>query len=476
MTKANKVVRVTGFFVVPSQTSPSNSKQPPHSEYASMSVSVHLPGDWSSLDCQWLMEAAGVEFSKAGVTMRVVGLIPCSLESTPATGQRSSVGDTPCVPWMIDPSMKLDNLDLANGLEAVFMRDELSISSGNTNNKIGASDFDFIRLLGEGATCKVFQVRRKKTGKMYAVKVMGKDRILGNHRKIEQALTERKVLVEVRHPFIVQLHWTFQTRSHLYFVLEFCPGGELFFHLQKRGRFPDDIAKFYFAEVLLGLEYLHNRNIIYRDLKLENILLDDQGHIRLTDFGVSKVAPQEDVKFTSVVGTREYFSPEMIKREGYGKPYDFYCLGCVLYIMLTGTLPYFQGNWSEMYQKRLNGAILQFPKGVPREAMDLCSKLLDRDPKTRIGSNGGAEEIRQHPWLADMDWEKLYSKEITPPIDPKANSDNFDPVFTQKALAPQMIGIDQSASGMHSTVEGAATKLPLWSFSEGVDKSSFGHK
>ncbi len=478
MNRGPKVVRITGFFVAQTQGSPGSARQVAASEYTSVPVNVELPPSWSELDCQWLMEAAASEFSNVGVTMRIVGLLPHTPDSldSPSGGQsHRSTSDAANASWMIDPSVKLDTLNLADGLEAVFMRDELSISSGKASSKIGASDFDFIRLLGEGATCKVFQVRRKKTGKMYAVKVMGKDRILGNHRKIEQALTERKVLVEVRHPFIVQLHWTFQTRSHLYFVLEFCSGGELFYHLQKRGRFTDDVAKFYFAEVLLGLEYLHNRNIIYRDLKLENILLDEEGHVRLTDFGVSKVAPaQEDVKFTSVVGTREYFSPEMIKREGYGKPYDFYCLGCVLYIMLTGTLPYFQGNWTEMYQKRLHGAILQFPKGVPKEAMDLCSRLLDRDPKTRIGSNGGAEEIRQHAWLADMDWEKLYSKQIVPPIDPKKNADNFDPMFTQKALGPQVLGIEHS-NGMPSGVDGGPTKLPLWSFSEGIDKSNAGN-
>jgi serine/threonine protein kinase len=413
------------------------------------------------------MEAANAEFTKVGVSMRVVGLV------------QSSGGDSPLsIPsamtsWMIDPTTKLDTMDLASELEAVFMCDQLSLGANSGKaSKIGASDFEFIRLLGEGATCKVFQVRRKKTGKMYAVKVLSKDRILGNHKKVEQALTERKVLVEVRHPFIVQLHWTFQTRSHLYFVLEFCEGGELFFHLSKRGRFNEVTARFYFSEVLLGLEYLHARNILYRDLKLENILLDGEGHVRLTDFGVSKVAQDsDDVNFTSVVGTREYFPPEMIKREGYGKPYDFYSLGCVLYIMLTGTLPYFQGNWTEMYQKRVSGGVLQFPRGVPRPAMEMCARLLDKDPKTRIGSNGGAEEIRQHPWLADMDWESLYSKQLKPPIDPAQNVDNFDPLFTLKELSPQVIGLDNSA-GPSSQVEGAqSTTMPHWSFAEGVEQS-----
>lgn len=458
-------VAIRGFFTDGGQTASSSTSASPTgtSEYQSISVSVPLPEDMADLDFAWLMEAANVEFKKAGVQMRLVGLLSSASSdidqpTLTASGLPSS--------WVVDPSTKLDTMNLSLEMEAVFMCEQLSVgASAGKSTKIGASDFEFIRLLGEGATCKVFQVRRKKTGKMYAVKVLDKTRILGNHKKVEQALTERQVLVEVRHPFIVQLHWTFQTRSHLYFVLEFCQGGELFFHLSKRGRFSEEIARFYFCEVLLGLEYLHARNILYRDLKLENILLDEDGHVRLTDFGVSKLGrDDQELKFTSVVGTREYFSPEMIKREGYGKPYDYYCLGCVLYIMLTGSLPYFQGNWTEMYQKRVNGGVLQFPKGVPRLAMDMCARLLDREPKSRIGSNGGAEEIRQHAWLAEVDWEKLYTKQITPPLDPRANLDNFDPMFTQKEVPPQVV-MDGSM-GPASTLEGG-NKIDQWSFAEG---------
>jgi len=374
-------VDIRGFFDATSTASPSGSSQG-SGDYQSILVTVALPDDLENLDCAWLMEVANTEFRKAGVSMRLVGLL-----DSPTPEGSSSQTRNPTT-WMIDPSTNLDTMNLTGELEAVFMCDQLSLgTSSGKSSKIGASDFELIRLLGEGATCKVFQVRRRKTGKVYAVKVLSKDRILGNHRRVEQALTERKVLVEVRHPFIVQLHWTFQTRNHLYFVLEFCDGGELFYHLSKRGRFNEETCMFYFSEVLLGLEYLHARNILYRDLKLENILLDREGHVRLTDFGVSKVGQdQQDMQFTSVVGTREYFSPEMIKREGHGKPYDFYCLGCVLYIMLTGSLPYYQGNWNDMYLKRVNGSVLQFPRGIPRLAMVMCARLLDKDPKTRIGS------------------------------------------------------------------------------------------
>jgi len=454
-----KQVTIRGFFSGKGQISPTGSADPVV-DHQSMKVTVSLTDDFSELDCAWLMEAATNEFQKAGVVMRLVGLVVSGLSNPKVMGSAPS-------PWMIDPGTKLDTIDLTQELEAVFICDQLSVGSGANKSKIGASDFELIRMLGEGATCKVLQVRRKKTGKIYAVKVMEKKRIMGNHKKIEQALTERKVLVEVRHPFIVQLHWTFQTRSHLYFVLEYCSGGELFYHLSNRRKFSPEISKFYFCEVLLGLEYLHARNILYRDLKLENILLDEEGHVRLTDFGVSKVA-KEDIsnpKFISMVGTREYFSPEMILREGYGKPYDFYSLGCVLYICLTGALPYFQGSLSEMFQRRVNGSVLQFPSGLPYYAMDLCAKLLDRDPKTRIGSDGGAEEVRKHPWLSDVDWEALYSKRITPPINPRANLDNFDPAFTREEVSPQLLGFSSTVG--NSTIED--TKLSHWSFNEGAN-------
>lgn len=459
-----KQVAIRGFYSPTSQASPtSGSGAGP--EYHSVRIIVPLNENFSELDCAWLMEAATAEFQKVGVLMRLVGLVHYGT----GNGKSGSSRSTLSLPWTLEPTTKLDTLDLTEELEAVFMCDQLSVSSSGGKAKVGASDFEFIRLIGEGATCRVMEVQRKKTGKRYAVKVMEKERILGNHKKIEQALTERKVLVEVRHPFIVQLHWTFQTRSSLYFVLEYCSGGELFYHLSKRGRFNEETAKFYFCEILLGLEYLHARNILYRDLKLENVLLDEQGHVRLTDFGVSKVSEDNssDPRFNSMVGTREYFPPEMIMREGYGKPYDFYCLGCVLYIMLTGSLPYFQGNLSEMFKKRVNGSVLQFPRGIPTAAMEMCARLLDRFPQSRIGSNGGAEEVRMHPWLNDIDWELIYSREVKPPIDPNANPDNFDPLFTTRPLSPQLMGLQINGGCSSLNEDTVATKLPQWSFTEG---------
>lgn len=272
---------------------------------------------------------------------------------------------------------------------------------------------------------------------------------------------ERQVLVEARHPFIVQLHWTFQTRSYLYFVLEFCAGGELYYHLARLGRFDESSARFYFAEILLGLDYLHAKNILHRDLKVENIVLDEEGHIRLTDFGVAKVASSDDEKFTSVVGTSEYFSPEMIKRIGYGKPFDFYSLGCCLYFMLTGRLPHYYGDLKQMARMRIQGAPIPFPPDVSVSAQNLMSRLLEPEPGLRLGSTGGTAEIMQHPWLMGVDWAKVHQKQYRPPLNPRKLGDNFDPSFTKQALPAHV------AIGDHgSTNQEAADKVPNWSFAE----------
>ncbi len=287
-----------------------------------------------------------------------------------------------------------------------------------------------------------------------------KKAIMGDHKRYSQALVERQVLVEARHPFIVQLHWTFQTRSHLYFVLEFCSGGELYYHLSRLGRFDENSARFFLSEILLGLEYLHSRNIIHRDLKVENILLDADGHVRLTDFGVAKVARGDDDKFTSIVGTSEYFSPEMIKREGYGKPFDFYCLGCCLYFMLTGRLPHYNGDLRKMARMRVNGAAIPFPEDLTVSAQDLVKRLLDPDPTSRLGSSGGTVEVRQHPWLMGIDWSRVHQKLYKPPLDPKRFGDNFDPMFTKTSIPPLVANGDMGKSGVDSQ------KVPDWSFSE----------
>merc|ERR1719450_539753 len=256
-------------------------------------------------------------------------------------------------------------------------------------------DFNIVRVVGAGGSGRVIQALYKPAGQMRAVKVMSKARLFQQEQRLQRVITEKRILARLRHPFVVSLHWAFQTSSHLFLVLDFCGGGELFFHMLKRGRFEETDARFYFCEILLGLEYLHSQQVLYRDLKPENCLLDSQGHIRLTDFGLSKDALTQSALFTSFVGTAGYLSPEMVARQGHGFPLDYYCLGCLLYCLLTGSLPHYEGDYKEMIQRRVKGEPCAFPPWISPDAQDLITKLLAPDPSTRLGGKRGALDVKE---------------------------------------------------------------------------------
>jgi len=298
-------------------------------------------------------------------------------------------------------------------------------------------DFDIVRVVGVGGSGKVIQALHKPSGHMRAVKVMSKARLFQQEQRLQRVITEKRILARLQHPFVVSLHWAFQTSTHLFLVLDFCNGGELFFHMLQRGRFEDRDAMFYFCEILLGLEYLHSQQILYRDLKPENCLLDDAGHIRLTDFGLSKDNLTHSALFTSFVGTAGYLSPEMVARQGHGFPLDYYCLGCLVYCLLTGSLPHYEGDYKEMIQRRVKGEQCQFPPWITLNARGLLQGLLATEPDDRLGSRGGAIEVKEHAWVAAVDWTRVYRREPQacfpnfPPIRPKTETGaNFASEFT----------------------------------------------
>lgn len=263
------------------------------------------------------------------------------------------------------------------------------------------SHFDQIKMIGKGGFSKVTEVRKRDTGQLYAVKTMSKDFVLGED-KVNQILTERNIMINAHHPFIIQLHSAFQTACELNLVLDFCPGGELFFHLHKQGRFNEKQAKFYFAEILLGLEYLHGQDIVYRDLKPENVLLDIDGHIKITDFGLSKEHMNKRQRTYSYCGSPEYMCPEMLKKAGHGRGVDFYSLGSLLYEMLTGLPPFYDQDKQKMHWSIQNEEV-DVPNYVSFRARDLLIKLLDKNPEKRLGSQRGAEEVKSHLWLDKVD-------------------------------------------------------------------------
>jgi serine/threonine protein kinase len=303
---------------------------------------------------------------------------------------------------------------------------------------MGLDSFKMIKVIGKGSFGKVFLVRDiSSQGRMYAMKVLQKEHII-RRNQVEHTKTERNVLGYIKHPFIVGLNFAFQTRDKLYFVLDYCAGGELFFHLGRVGTFPEDRARFYTAEIALALEHVHKLDIIYRDLKPENVLLDTQGHVRLTDFGLSKEGITNNVSgATSFCGTPEYLAPEILNRQGHGRAVDWWSLGALLYEMLTGLPPFYSKDRERLFEKIRNSP-LTFPHDkVSRNARTLLSGLLTRDPKYRLGSGpSDAEEVKSHVFFAeaDIDWDVLMKREYPAPWEPhisgSLDTSQFDKEFT----------------------------------------------
>ncbi|CEP00756.1 unnamed protein product (mitochondrion) [Plasmodiophora brassicae] len=300
--------------------------------------------------------------------------------------------------------------------------------------KVSVDDFELLSVIGKGSFAKVLQVRKVDTGKIYAMKILNKRQIV-QRRQVAHTRTERNVLADVvkGHPFLVTLRYAFQTPAKLYLVLDYVNGGELFYWLKLEGRFQEDRACFYAAQIVLALEHLHLQGIIYRDLKPENILLDRRGYLRVTDFGLSKVLEPGE-KTYSFVGTSEYLSPEVLLGRGYTHAVDWWSLGTLLFEMMAGLPPFYSKSTNVMYDQILHGDI-QFPKQFSPDAVDLLKGLLERDPDKRLGHDG-AQAIKAHPFFASIDWAALYAKELPAPFKPPACNDldttNIDREFTME--------------------------------------------
>eukprot|EP00927_Polykrikos_kofoidii_P052846 TRINITY_DN4683_c0_g1_i6.p1 TRINITY_DN4683_c0_g1~~TRINITY_DN4683_c0_g1_i6.p1 ORF type:complete len:330 (+),score=59.71 TRINITY_DN4683_c0_g1_i6:68-1057(+) len=278
-------------------------------------------------------------------------------------------------------------------------------------------DFQLLKVIGKGSYGKVMLVQHTKDNSVYAMKMLRKENIV-KRNQVEHTKAERNVLEAVNHPFIVNLFYAFQTPKKLYFVLEFCPGGELFFHLSRAGRFAEGRCRFYAAEILLALKYLHAANIIFRDLKPENILLDGDGHAKLTDFGLSKEGIEDNFSAKSMCGTPEYLAPEILAKTGHGKAVDWYSLGALTFEMLTGLPPFYTQDRDKLFDRIRRGALV-YPPYVTAEAKSLLVLLLERDPNKRLGSGpADGEEIQGHFFFKPLNFEDLYSRNIVPPFKP----------------------------------------------------------
>ncbi|KAK3603248.1 hypothetical protein CHS0354_007579 [Potamilus streckersoni] len=328
------------------------------------------------------------------------------------------------------------NDELEEGMETL----ELSENTVNPGcRRVGPEDFELLNVLGKGGYGKVFQVR-KITGpdmrEIFAMKVLKKATIARNAKDTAHTRAERNILECVKHPFIVDLIYAFQTGGKLYLILEYLPGGELFMQLEREGIFMEDTACFYLAEITLAIEHLHSQGIVYRDLKPENILLDLQGHVKLTDFGLCKESIDEGALTHTFCGTIEYMAPEILTRTGHGKAVDWWSLGALMYDMLTGAPPFTGENRKKTIDKILK-AKLSLPPYLTNDARGLIKKLLKKNPKDRLG--GGPEDakaIKHHSFFRHVDWKELIQRGVEPPFKPSVTNyedvSQFDSKFTKQ--------------------------------------------
>jgi serine/threonine protein kinase len=300
--------------------------------------------------------------------------------------------------------------------------------------KIGFDDFAIKKVIGQGSFGKVLMVTKKDAtagnDKVYAMKVLNKSTIIARN-EVDHTKSEKSILMKLEHPFLVKLHYSFQTPDKLFFVMDYINGGELFFHLQRDKRFSEDRVRFYAAEIVSGLDYLHSAGVIYRDLKPENLLLTRDGHIVMTDFGLSKEGLHDKFDRTGTFcGTPEYLAPEVLEGKGYTKAVDWWSFGTLVYEMLTGLPPFYSEDVQEMYSNIMT-AELNFPSFMGADARDLLSKLLERNDEIRLQD---AAHIKKHPFFKPIDWEALKQKKIMPPFIPEVNGDdditNIDEAFT----------------------------------------------
>ncbi|XP_068215249.1 ribosomal protein S6 kinase beta-2 isoform X1 [Palaemon carinicauda] len=324
----------------------------------------------------------------------------------------------------------------AEGIETLQLSDS-TVNPGA--EKARPSDFQLLKVLGKGGYGKVFQVRKMtggKRGKIYAMKVLKKATIVRNQKDTAHTKAERNILEAVKHPFIVDLVYAFQTGGKLYLILEYLSGGELFMHLEREGIFMEDTACFYLSEIILALEHLHMEGIIYRDLKPENILLDHVGHVKLTDFGLCKEKIQDDSVTHTFCGTIEYMAPEILTRTGHAKAVDWWSLGALMYDMLTGAPPFTAENRKKTIEKILKGK-LNLPPYLTPDARDLIRKLLKRQVSQRLGSGpDDGEPIKRHLFFKHINWDDVLHRKLDPPFKPVLSGEDdvsqFDSKFTKQ--------------------------------------------
>uniref|UniRef100_A0A671K918 non-specific serine/threonine protein kinase n=1 Tax=Sinocyclocheilus anshuiensis TaxID=1608454 RepID=A0A671K918_9TELE len=293
--------------------------------------------------------------------------------------------------------------------------EDMEVSLSKSSSRVTMNDFDYLKLLGKGTFGKVILVREKASGVYYAMKILRKEVIIAK-----------------------TLKYAFQTPDRLCFVMEYANGGELFFHLSRERVFSEDRARFYGAEIVSALNYLHSQNVVYRDLKLENLMLDKDGHMKITDFGLCKEGITDEATMRTFCGTPEYLAPEVLEDNDYGRAVDWWGLGVVMYEMMCGRLPFYNQDHERLFELIVMEEI-RFPKNLSPEAKALLTGLLRKDPKQRLG--GGADDAREvmgHKFFSGIHWEDVLQKKLVPPFKPQVTSETdtryFDDEFTAQSI------------------------------------------
>ncbi|XP_029400021.1 microtubule-associated serine/threonine-protein kinase 4 isoform X6 [Mus pahari] len=346
-----------------------------------------------------------------------------------------------------DPLEEMAQLGNYDSRTAETPETDESVSSSNTSlrlrRKPRESDFETIKLISNGAYGAVYFVRHKESRQRFAMKKINKQNLILRNQ-IQQAFVERDILTFAENPFVVSMYCSFETRRHLCMVMEYVEGGDCATLMKNMGPLPVDMARMYFAETVLALEYLHNYGIVHRDLKPDNLLVTSMGHIKLTDFGLSKVGLmsmttnlyeghiEKDAREfldKQVCGTPEYIAPEVILRQGYGKPVDWWAMGIILYEFLVGCVPFFGDTPEELFGQVISDEI-NWPEkdeAPPPDAQDLITLLLRQNPLERLGT-GGAYEVKQHRFFRSLDWNSLLRQkaEFIPQLESEDDTSYFD--------------------------------------------------
>ncbi|KAH0572234.1 Kinase, AGC [Spironucleus salmonicida] len=308
-------------------------------------------------------------------------------------------------------------------------------------------DFQILQTLGQGSFASVFLAKRLADNQTYAIKVLQKKKIL-EANELTHTLAERQILASLNSPFLVKLHGAFQTSDLLYLVLDFVPGGELFSHLQKMRQFSESVARMMTAQILLGLFELHSHGMIMRDLKPENILVDANGYLKLTDFGLSKIGDTQTgaVVGTTFCGTAEYLSPEQIRNQPHGVEVDYWAVGIICYELIHGTPPFYSRDHKAMFKATIRQDP-QFSNRFSESCKSFISRMLEKDPKKRLGAGQNFNEIRNHPFFKGLDWDKLMTKKYEMEYKPEKDyNKNFDKRFTS-------VKVDEGVGAVHNQVD-----------------------